>query len=104
MERNIGRMLVAAKLAAWWLSKLLATMLLERYWSEPGRSSWGSFPGAWTPCGRSKWAPSWARFLGRSWPSVPGPPGGSEGENRKRWHLRTERAKRTLLANAPSER
>ena len=45
MERNIARMLVAAKLAAWWLSKLLARMLLGALLVGAGALVLGLLPG-----------------------------------------------------------
>jgi hypothetical protein len=104
MERNIGRMLVAAKLAAWWLLKLLATMLLGALLVGAGALVLGLLPGGVD----TSWALKVGAFLGAGFGAImsfgPGSARGAEGENRKQWHLQTERAKRTLVANARSER
>jgi hypothetical protein len=66
MERNIGRMLMAAKLAAWWLLKLLATMLLGALLVGAGALVLGLLPGGVD----TLWALKVGAFLGAGFGAI----------------------------------
>jgi len=100
MERNIGRMLVAAKLAAWWLSKLLATMLLGALLVGAGTLVLGLLPGGVD----TLWALEVGAFLGAVFGAImafgPGSARGVGGREQEAM-APTDRKGET---NAPSER
>ena len=81
MERNIGRMLMAAKLAAWWLLKLLATMLLGALLVGAGALVLGLLPGGVD----TSWALKVGAFLGAGFGAIMSfGPGSARGGPRER--------------------
>jgi hypothetical protein len=100
MERNIGRMLVAAKLAAWWLSKLLATMLLGALLVGAGALGLGLLPGGVD----TLWALEVGALLGAGFGAIMAFGAGSAkgvGGREQEAMAPTDRSGET---NAPSER